>query len=136
MKSLFYAISILPTILISVPIFAQTDTENTVKCYFFEGDRLELKQNCEHVSTSILDVIHHKLTWEDGVTTKIEILYISGVQYQGYADTGQVDGYDAFTYHRDRSTLERIGRPLKDENSSSMLICWETYKFGNSVCIE
>jgi hypothetical protein len=88
-----------------------------VSCWFFRGDRVELKQTCIYESRSWAGGGVIFLRWEDGVQTKIA----RGFQERGEkpcGDNNGIDGVCGVTYFRDSTTFKR----LSEEESQKLAI--------------
>jgi hypothetical protein len=78
----------------------------SVSCWFFRGDKVELKQTCVHESHSWAGGGVGTLRWEDGVQTKI----YRGFQENGDKPCGEnesIDGVCAVRYFRHPTSLSR-----------------------------
>ncbi|MBW4419796.1 MAG: hypothetical protein KME13_11275 [Myxacorys californica WJT36-NPBG1] len=127
MKNLLVLLPLGFSFLATLPAIAGSLPEKSVPCYFFRGDRVELKQTCTHVAGWGTGAGGAALTWQDRVVTRLA----------WENDELSLDGNKAFSYARDRKTLRRLpsdeAKRLRD-NGASALSCWQTYKYGNSVC--
>ncbi|MBW4540001.1 MAG: hypothetical protein KME43_12780 [Myxacorys chilensis ATA2-1-KO14] len=128
MKNLLVLLPLGFSFLATLPAIAGSLPEKSVPCYFFRGDRVELKQTCSHVAGwGTGGTGRAVLTWQDKVVTNLA----------WENDKLSLDGNKAFNYTRDRKTLKRLpldeAKRLRD-NGAPALSCWQTYKYGNSVC--
>jgi hypothetical protein len=82
----------------------------SVKCYFFEGEKVKIENTCIYESSSWAGGGVRSLRWEDGVVTGM----LFGLQGRGSLvcpkDETEVDGFCSKSYERDPSTLQRISR--------------------------
>lgn len=104
-----------------------------VSCWFFRGEKLELRQTCIYESISWAGGWRATLTWNDGVKTIIA----SGVQGRGdkACEGTKVDNVCGISYLRHPSTLKRLSEAEIDRmrmNNRKMVACVQLV--GNSVC--
>lgn len=107
----------------------------SVSCWFFRGDKVELKQTCIHESHSWAGGGVGTLRWEDGVQTKI----YRGFQENGDKPCGEnesLDGVCAVRYFRHPTSLQRISAEEEAKNRlvnrQSSVICLQVR--DKSIC--
>jgi hypothetical protein len=106
-----------------------------VLCWFFRGDKVELKQTCIYESRSWAGGGVGTLRWEDSVQTKI----YRGFQENGDKPCGEnesIDGICAVRYFRHPVSLQRISAEEEAKNRlvnrQSSVICLQVR--DKSIC--
>ena len=109
MKKIFVALfSVVPIALFTSPAQAGRIEPHPVTCWFFRGEKLEIKNTCTEEGWSWAGGGGTNLTWEDGVKTKIQW----GLQGRGDRlcpeNETEIDGICGKNYSRDPKTIQPV----------------------------
>lgn len=117
---------------------AGVNPPRSVKCYFFQGENVEIENTCILESATWAGGGGRSLKWEDGVITKMQF----GLQGRGWRvcpeDETSVDGFCGKSYDRHPDTLKRISEresfsmsvsqnitPIKCVQVRKGSVCWK-----------
>ena len=112
---------------------ARSFKNNSVPCYYFKGETLELQEVCQSDGGSWAGGGGHTLKWSDGVTTQI----LFGLQGRGTptcptTEQTSVDGVCGKKYYRSNRTFKRV----TNFNDNTIMciqldrksVCWGTFR--------
>jgi hypothetical protein len=129
-----YAFSLLGCVgllsLLSPSVQARPYPDRSGICYFFRGEKPELKRNCILETGYGAGAHYASLNWQDGIKTAIEMINIcpqGGFDNSGFCRY-TVDGHAAQPYERN------VFLQPTQEISADNLYCYRVVKTGNSVC--
>jgi hypothetical protein len=133
------AIGIMFTTIVSAEYCEALITKRSIRCYWFEAEKLIIKNICRFQLATWTGGGAGTIRWEDGVMTSI----VLGVQSsnnsvcQRVGIEASVDGFCARRFYRHSVTFKRISEEesfrLGSQNMTS-LSCFEVRK--GSICLD
>jgi hypothetical protein len=108
---------------------ARSFNNNSVPCYFFKGEVLEIQEVCKSDGGSWAGGGGHSLKWSDGIITRIKFgLHGRGTPVCPSTELTSVDGKCGKTYYRSNTTFKRVKNSSDDTIVCVQLdrksVCW------------
>lgn len=123
---------------IALPQVAQAGRvePESVNCWFYKGNTIELKNTCTYESTSWTGGWNAKLTWEDTVQSTITYGKQGRGDYSACSSNDQyaIDGTCGPVYYRDPRTLKRLSSKERKKFSYNQSIVTCIQLNQKSVC--
>ena len=120
---------LLPITVFPKGAIAGSFNNKTVECYFFNGERLALKDTCKSDGVSWAGGGGHRLKWSDGIVTQIKFgLHGRGTPICPSKTQNSVDDKCGDVYSRSTKTLKRIeergGNSITCVQLDRKSVCW------------
>jgi hypothetical protein len=112
---------------------ARSFNNNTVPCYFFKGEVLEIQEVCQSDGGSWAGGGGHSLQRNDGIITQIKFgLHGRGTPVCPSTELTSVDGKCGKKYYRSSTTFKRVKNSSDDTIACVQLdrksVCWGRFK--------